>query len=680
MTGLTPPEDRRTPITPQLAMRVAIIGGFALAMFAIVFFRLWFLQVLSGDQYLAQASTNRVRDVVIQAPRGRMLDRHGNVLVENRRAVAVVVSPPKLPADPVARTRELARLSRVIGDSTRPHACRVGVRVVRAMDVDCLVRRGVWNLPYADVTVTTDVHPDVYDYLAERAQEFPGVSIETVFLRSYPFGDVGAQLFGTVGQISSSELKDPHFKGVRGGTIVGQSGLEYTYDHYLRGIDGATRVQVDALGQPKGYLRERAPVRGENLRLSIDLGLEREGQAALRTGIDLANSNGNPAQGGAYVALDPRNGEVLAMGSAPSYNANLFAGPISDRVYRQTFGPGTNYPQIDRAIAAAYPTGSTFKVVTATAALVTGLITPDTVYDDNGTFREGTLVRRNAGGASYGAVALRQAIQESVDTFFYWLGAHLNAVPPEAHPNGGALQDWARKYGFGAPTGIDLSDESSGLIPTPRWRDQVNRTQARCERLYRTNRRAALKLYSAGCVFADGTNRPWTEGDNTSLAVGQGDFLATPLQLAVAYAAIENGGTVVRPHVGLQIADSHGRVLQQIDPKPARHIDIPSTDLTAIQDGLHEAAQQPGGTSYDVMGSFPKPIFAKTGTAQHGPGRPDQSWYVAYVPDATRPIVVACTIESGGFGAQAAAPAVRLILSQWFGVKKQVIAGRSQTL
>jgi len=679
MTGLTPPEDRRQPITPQLAMRVAIIGGFALAMFAIIFFRLWFLQVLSGDQYLAQASTNRVRDISIQAPRGQMLDRHGRVLVEDRRAVAVVVSPPKLPGDAAARTRELARLSRVLGLSTRPGRCVVGSATLRLMDLDCRVRRGVWNLPYADVTVSTDAAPAVYDYLGERAQEFPGVAIEPVFVRSYPFDDVGAQMFGTVGQISATQLKDPHFKGVRGGTVVGQSGLEYTYDHYLRGIDGATRVQVDALGQPKGYLRERSPVQGEDLRLSIDLGLERAGQQALQTGIGLANGNGNPARAGAFVALDPRDGEVLAMGSAPSYNANLFARPLSDRQFNAAFGPGTSNPLINRAIGSAYPTGSTFKIVTATAALVTGLITPSSIYNDTGTFREGLLVRRNAGGAVYGPVALVQAIQESVDTFFYYLGARLN-VPPGSHPAGGALQQWAREYGFGQPTGVDLGNEASGLIPTPRWRDQVNQTQARCERLYRTDRRRALRRYSAGCVFADGTNRPWSEGDNTNLAVGQGDFLATPLQLAVAYAAIENGGTIVRPHVGLQIADRHGRVLQQIDPKPARHIDIPTDDLNAIRQGLNAAAQQPGGTSYDVMGTFPRQVFAKTGTAQFGGSKPDQSWYVAYVPDPVRPIVVAATIEAGGFGAQAAAPAVRLILSQWFGVRKQVIAGRSQTL
>jgi len=678
MTGLTPPDERRAPITPQLALRVAILGGVALALFAIVFFRLWFLQVLSGDQYLAQASTNRVRDVVVQAPRGELIDRHGTPLVENRRAVAVVVSPPKLPRAPAARTRELTRLSRVIGMPTRPQRCKVGNDRLRTMELDCLVRRGVWNLPYADVTVRTDVARDVAFFLAERAQQFPGVSIQQVFLRSYRFKELGAQLFGTVGQIASAQLKQDHYRGVRGGTIVGQSGLEYTYDRYLRGRDGATRVQVDALGQAKGYLRTRQPVQGANLKLSLDLGLQRSGQAALATGIGLANGNGNPAAAGAFVALDPRNGEVLAMGSAPTYDANLFARPLSQKAYDAHFGDSSGHPLINRAISAAYPVGSTFKIVTATAALVAGIITPATVYNDTGTFREGLLVRRNAGGAAYGAVSLVTALQVSVDTFFYNLGAQLNA-DPSTHPNGGQLQAWARRFGFGAPTGIDLGGEGSGIIPTPRWRDSRNRLQARCERAYRKRPRAARRAYPSGCVFADGENRPWSEGDNTSLAVGQGDFLATPLQLAVAYAALENGGTVVRPHVGLQITDPDGRVLQQIAPKPARRIDIPPTDLQAIRDGLRAAAQQPGGTSYDVMGTFPKPVYGKTGTAQFS-GRADQSWYVAYVPDPVRPIVVACTVESGGFGAEAAAPAVRLILSQWFGVRKEIISGTSHTL
>jgi penicillin-binding protein 2 len=680
MTGLTPPEERRAPITPQLALRVAILGGIALALFAIVFFRLWFLQVLSGDQYLAQASTNRVRDIVVQAPRGEMIDRHGTPLVENRRAVAVVVSPPKLPVGPRERARELTRLSHVIGMSARPQKCRVGHQLLRTMEVDCLLRRGVWNLPYASVTVKTDVSHDVYAYLAERAQQFPGVSIEQVFLRNYRFGELGAQLFGTVGQINGTQLSEDHYRGVRGGTIVGQSGLEYTYDRYLRGSDGATRVQVDALGRAKGFLPTRAPVPGANLRLSLDLGLQRTGQAALQTGIDLANRNGNPARAGAFVALDPRSGEVLAMGSAPSYDANVFARPLSQSAYDAQFGDASDHPLINRAISAAYPVGSTFKIVTATAALTAGIITPATVYVDTGTFREGALIRRNAGGAAYGAVSLATALQVSVDTFFYDLGARLNA-DPSTHPNGGQLQAWARRLGFGRATGIDLGGEQGGIIPTPRWRDSRNRLQARCERAYAKRPRAARHAYPSGCVFADGENRPWSEGDNTNLAVGQGDFLATPLQLAVAYAALENGGTIVRPHVGLQITDPDGSVLQQIAPKPARRVDIPQTDLQAIRDGLHAAAQQPGGTSYDVMGSFPKPVYGKTGTAQFtGTNRADQSWYVAYVPDPVRPIVVACTVESGGFGAEAAAPSVRLILSQWFGIRKEIVAGTSHTL
>ncbi len=674
MTGLQPPEDRRAPITPQLAVRVAILGGVALALFAIVFFRLWFLQVLSGDEYLAQASTNRVRNVTIQAPRGEMVDRHGRVLVENRRAVAVVVSPPKLPQDAGARARELTRLSRAVGLPTNRQKCKVGTEVVRVMEVDCLVRRGIWNLPYADVTVKTDVPYDVYAYLGERAEQFPGVAIEPVFLREYPYDDVGAQLFGTVGQISAQQLREDHFRGVHGGTVVGQSGLEYTYDRYLRGRDGATRVQVDALGRQKGKLRRRAPVQGKNLRLSIDLGLQKAGRQALQIGIDQANANGNPARAGAFVALDPRNGQVLAMGSAPSFDPNLLTRPISLREYDALLGEARDYPQINRAISSAYPTGSTFKAVTAAAALAAGIITPNTVYDDTGSFREGAIVRRNAGGVVYGPVSLLRAIQESVDTYFYSLGAQLN-VEPSSHPGGGPLQVWARRFGFGQATGIDIGPEAAGTVPSPRWREQRNRLQAECERDHARHKDPAKRRFKGLCAYADGSNRDWSEGDNTNLAVGQGDFLATPLQLAVAYAAIENGGTIVRPHIGLEITDASGRVLQQIDPKPARHIDIP--ELTTIQDALGAAAQQPGGTSYDVFGTFPKPVHGKTGTAQTSRG--DQSWYVAYVPDPVRPIVVAATIEQGGFGAQAAAPAVRWILSKWFGVRGEVVAGTSRT-
>jgi penicillin-binding protein 2 len=670
------PDDRRTPITPQLAMRVAILGGIALALFGIVFFRLWFLQVLSGDQYLAQASTNRVRDVVVPAPRGEVRDRNGVAIVENRRAVSVIVSPPKLPHERARRHALYVRLSRVLGSSARPAPCRVGNRRLRLMDVQCLVEQKVFQLPYADVVVKSDVAAPVYSYLAERAQSFPGVSTEQVFLRSYPFRQIGAQLFGTIGQISPAELKQGHFRGVRGGALVGQSGLEYAYDHYLRGIDGATRIQVDANGRASGYLRRRPFTPGNDLSLSIDLRLQKAGQQALQTGIGLANANGNPADAGAFVALDPRNGEVLAMGSAPSFDPNILTKPITQGQYDRQLGQASGFPQINRAVAAAYPVGSTFKPITAAAALASlPGFTPGTVYDDTGTFKQGSLVRRNAGGAVYGPVALVDAIRQSVDTFFYNLGSQLNA-DPSSHPNGGALQTWARRFGMGAATGVDVGGETGGTVPSPHWRDERNRLQSQCTRDHRIHPSPRRQRFHGLCAYADGTNRPWSVGDNTSLAVGQGDFLATPLQMAVAYAAIENGGTIVKPHVGLASVRNDGSLLQRSEPPPARRIHI--TGLGAIQEGLRAAASQPGGTSADVFAGFPEAVHGKTGTAQRA-GHADQSWYVCYVP-GPKPIVVAVTIESGGFGAQAAAPAARLILSQWFGIKKQVVTGKSRTL
>jgi penicillin-binding protein 2 len=656
------PEDRRTQLSPQLAMRVAILGGVALGIFAIIFFRLWFLQVLSGDQYLAQASSNRVRDVTIQAPRGEMLDRNGRVLVENRNAVAVLVSPTLLPQDAAARDRLLVRLSRVLRRSTRPERCVLGRRTFRRMPLECTIDEQMAVTPYADVVVEPDASRAVYSYLAERAQQFPSVSIENAWLREYPYKTVGAHLFGTVGQIDADGLRDSNFRGVKGGSIVGKNGLEYTYDKYLRGTNGAQRIEVDAQGLPTRKLRQDEPVKGSNLQLSIDAKLQTVGQQALVTGIGQAHANGNPADGGAFVAMDPRSGEVLAMGSNPTFDPNDFTRPIPNRVFRAKYGEAANEPLFNRATQGGFAIGSTFKVVTAAAALSAGVTTPGTVYNDTGTWTSGAQRRRNAGGAVFGPVAMTQALAVSVDTYFYNLGALLNA-DPVSHPRGGALQQWARKFGFGEQSGIDLGGEMTGTVPDAAWRRGRWKVEQQCRRERRR----------ANCFIADG--RPWTIGDNVSLAIGQGDFLASPLQLATAYAAIENNGTIVRPHIGMAVVDDAGRLQQRFPVKPIRHIDIP--DIDTIRQGLLDSTTQANGTSADVFAGFGRQVYGKTGTAQMT-GRPDQSWYVAYVPDARRPIVVAAVIENGGFGAQAAAPAVRQILSQWFyGNPGRAVAGRS---
>jgi penicillin-binding protein 2 len=248
----------------------------------------------------------------------------------------------------------------------------------------------------------------------------------------------------------------------------------------------------------------------------------------------------------------------------------------------------------------------------------------------------------------------------------------LNADPNQ-HPNGGALQQWARSFGIGRSTGVDVGGEASppGILPTPNWRAGRDRLETQCEH----------KHHVPSCGIADG--RQWSVGDNENLAVGQGDLEASPLQLAIAYSAIANGGNVVRPHVGLEVDATDGTVLQRIDPPAARHVDIAQQNLDAIRTGLHDAASQSGGTSADVFASWPQdryPVYGKTGTAQRG-NQADQSWYVCFVPDPQRPILVAVTVEQGGFGAQAAAPAAREILSQWFfGKRGQYVSGTSKTL
>jgi penicillin-binding protein 2 len=627
-------DQRKAPITPQLALRVAMLAGIALAMFGIVFFRLWYLQVLSGDKYLTQANDNRVRDIVVPAPRGDVIDRNGTVLVDNRISIAVQIEPQKLPPRGPRRAELYRRLGRVLGMSP----AKIAREVVEQRKA----------LPYATITIKQDVPPAVRDYVLERQNQFPAVVVQKVYLRHYPHKELGAQLFGTVGEISPKELKMSRFRGVHQGTVVGQGGLEWTYDRWLRGVPGATRVQVDSLGRPKGELSLQEPKQGKQLKLSVDFDLERAGQEAMSEAAGIPITNGEQNRGGAFVAMDPRNGQVLAMGSYPSFDPNLFAKPLKESTFKKLNSVETGAPLVDRVIDGLYPTGSTMKPITAVAALQSGVITPDTYVDDPGSVQIGNIVFQNAGGAAHGTISLPTALQVSSDVFFYIMGARLDSAP--GHP----LQKWARRLGLGRPTGIDLPGETDGLVPSPPWRD----------RLYRR------KL----------TDRPWSIGDNVNFAVGQGDLQATPLQMAVAYSAIANDGRVVTPHIGLRIEDAAGRLLQEVDPPPSRKVKLDEYGRQAILNGLQLAAGSPPGTSADVFKGFPYRVMGKTGTAER-PGWGDQSWYVCYAPAAggKGPIVVAVTVEQGGWGASAAAPAARLILSQWFNVAKKLVVGSSHT-
>ena len=683
------PEDRRPPMTPQLALRVTIIATFALAMFAIIFFRLWFLQVLSGDKYVAQASTNLVRYIRIPAQRGEIVDRNGNVLVGNTQGLDVEISPADLPIPidqsnlvrpPLPDIQLYRRLARVLGIPIKSEPCKVVVGPktfhVRFAPIACDVAQEQGLLPYANATVQKDVSRDVQYYIAERQDQFPGVIVQQVYIRNYPLVTVAAQLFGTVGPINPGEIKERKYRGVSENAIIGQSGLESYYDSYLRGKDGADQIVVDALGNFQGYKGQIAPVPGHMLKLSLDVGLQKAGEQGLEQSIQ----SNPPADGGAFVALNPDNGEVYAMGSNPTYDPSLFTKTLSESTYQQLTNPANGDPLINRAIQSAGPTGSTFKPITATAALQSGVWSVGDTYDDTGQYCVFGECRRNAGGAANGVLDLVNAIRVSDDVFFYNLGDLLNA-DPTAHPGGGALQQWAHLFGIGRKTGIDLGGEVSGNLPTPRWRAHVNQEEAECDNATGPFK-GKPKHPPGGCGIADGTNRPWSVGDNINLAVGQGDVQVTPLQLAVAYSALANGGKVIKPHLGQDVESPDGTVLQRIDPPPARNININPTYLATIQEGMHDAAQTAGGTSDDVFGNFPETVYGKTGTAQYN-GQQDYAWYACFVPDTAtnKPILVVVWVEQGGFGAAAAAPVAREILSQWFfGNRGQFVAGASKSL
>ena len=599
-------DERRPQMTTGFALRVAVLGGIAVALFAVIFFRLWFLQVLSGDEYLAEANNNRTREVRVLPPRGEILDRDGDLLVGNRTSLALQVDVEELPANPVQRRLELGRIGRLIGLSLSD--------IRRTMREELIVDRT------SPVTLKTNVRHELVYYFAENRDRFPGVEVEPIFVRRYPQSTLAAHLVGSTGEISEEELRIPRYRGIEPGFIIGQDGVEYSYDRYLRGTPGSTRLQVDSMGNVIGELNAVEPEPGDNLRLTIDSDIQAAGEGAL----------GSTGLYGAFVAMDVDDGAILGMGSTPTYDPADLIEPTQAEVealYQDESAPLTN-----RAIAGLYPTGSTFKPITSIAALASGNVTPEEIINDDGAFDlGGGNIIGNAGGAAYGPIAMEYALQVSSDVYYYTLGDRMS--------EGLALQRWARRLGMGRGTGVDLPSESEGLLPTPRWRN----------RLYRQ----------------DLTDRPWSSGDNVNLSVGQGDLQANPLQLAVAYAAIANGGEVPTPHVGLRIEDAAGRLVQEVTPPIQRTVPIDPVWRDVILDGLHAAAQSPGGTSYNVFGGFEVPVAGKTGTAERPPYG-DQSWYVVLAPYPNPEIVVAATAEQGGFGADTAAPITATILSEYF--------------
>jgi penicillin-binding protein 2 len=649
------PQDPRAAVpyrlTPALALRIGILGMLALAIFAVLFLRLWALQVLSGAQYLRAAENNQLRTVRVPAPRGPILDRNGRILVSNRAGTEVQIWPSDLPKNRAVRVRELRRLARVVG--------------IPLSQLAAAIRKGRSD-PLTPVTVKTGVGELRVDYLSERKEDFPGVRVASTFLRAYPWGSLAAHVLGYVTEISPDQVQALKKLGYKPGDEIGQSGIEGTYDRYLRGTPEVDKIVVDSLG------RQRTPPTplslghaGDAVRLTLDVRLQQAAEQALQIGMqDARNSNCYGcwnANGGAVVALDPRDGAIRALASWPTYRPSVYTGRIR-RTALDAAGltaataKASNYPALDRAIDAAYPPGSTWKPVTALAAMEEGILTPYSTLQCTPSYTVAGHTFNNWDPNASSWMDLRTALAASCDTYFYRVGYRFYGLP-----GGPRLQAWASRFGFGAHTGVDVGPEQTGLLPTPDWRKQTY------------TRKTDPKAWQI--------DRLWKPGDSIQLAIGQKDLLVTPMQMARFYAMIANGGKLVTPHFlqDVEQAPSNGRRGRALPtapfPAPAP-TNVDAGALEAVRQGLLEATHSSFGTSVGVFGSFPIAIAGKTGTAEKiidpGDGYPrtfNQSWWCGYGPYDSPSLVVCVLIENGGHGGTAAAPAALHVFQSFFHVK-----------
>jgi penicillin-binding protein 2 len=631
-------------LTPQLALRVAIMGAIAVALLAVLFLRLWALQVLSGDRYLAQANENRVRTVRIDAPRGSIVDRNGRVLVRNVVGTSIELWPADLPRGHEARLAVLRNLAHVTGVPVRELQARIRERA---------------GDPVTPVVVRRGIHPDQLSYIKEHQSEFPGVLLADSYLRKYPWRSLAAHVLGHVGEISPEELRRMRSRGYRLGDIIGQAGVEAHYDEYLRGRDGSAQLTVDSRGRPIGGARDIVmPQSGNTLRLTIDMKLQRAAEQGIRRGIEAARENDAwAADGGAIVALDPRDGAVLAMASYPSFNPSVYVSRDPKKLARlhdPESAQEENFPLLNRGLEVTYPPGSTWKPVTALAAMQEHVLEPYTSLPCTGSYEAYGQTFRNWTPNVNQWMELPTALAFSCDTYFYKLGLDFFHLPADrGHP----MQQWASRFGFGAPTGIDLGPESGGLVPTPEWR------------------RTAF----AGSEYTE-EDRIWKPGYSIQLSIGQGDLLTTPLQMARFYALVANGGQLVTPYVAQDVErpSSDPRVpelLQRLGGAPPTPSGVDREALEIVRDGLYAATHASIGTSSGVFGQFPRDIAGKTGTAEKLiklPGNEyatylDQAWWCGYGPTEAPTIVVCAVIENGGHGGTAAAPAALSVFEAYFG-------------
>jgi penicillin-binding protein 2 len=618
------------------SVRLKVLASVVAFMFAALITRLWFLQVLAQGEYQERAFANRYEFASIPAPRGKILDRTGEELVTNRASTVVTIEKQK-----VGNAESLLlRLSNVLNVSAEELAERLN-------DPD--------YGPYEPVPVLDDATDEQVIYLEEHRREFPGVDYREVGVRAYPFGSLASHVIGYLGEIGPRELGSSAFEGYRPGQLVGRGGVEQKYERWLHGRDGFRAFEVNALGKETRGLKGRQSVAGNDLVLTIHHKIQQVAESSLREGVRIAKQivheeSGNylRAPAGAVVVLDPNNGQIIAMASYPTYDPRVFYEGLSQREWEQLNNPSRNFPLNNRAIQAAYPPGSTLKPLVAAAAVEAGYASPNGFYPCPAEFTvpgdTSNTVFRNWRDIDSGVISFARSLIDSCDTVFYQFGLEFYR---ERKIRGELLQQQMRAWGLARPTGIDLSAEAHGRVPDAEWKAKIHDAEP--------------------TAYPDAV---WYPGDTINMSIGQGDLLVTPLQLAEAFAALTNGGTLHRPHIGLRVQTPQGEVMRKMQGEVLGQVPVDKRTLRAIRDALRHVPSS--GTAAGAFVGFPLssvPVAGKTGTAEVA-GKQPHSWFAAAAPANHPEYVVVAVVEEGGHGSEVAAPIVRRILEGLFGLEE----------
>jgi penicillin-binding protein 2 len=581
--------------------RLPLLAAFIILVIAILFIRLWYLEVVKGTYYQEQAESNRIRPVMLRPPRGVIYDRRGRPLVENE----LVFDVSLIPEDAPDLDATIEKLSAIVGMT--PDA------IHNALDDAADVRTS-----YEPVKIREQAPWNEVAEVEAHQDDLPGAIIEPEHLRHYPYGGLASHQFGYIGKVSPAQRKTEQTDI---GMLIGQSGLEKIYDKLLRGVAGRRMIQVNAAGRKVKDLGIEEPKPGTDIFLTIDL----DAQKAAEEGLG--------SRAGAVVAMDPNNGEILALASHPAYDPNLFPRGISPKDWVKLMND-PSHPMYNRAIQSVYPPGSTFKIIVALAGLESGVIKLDDKVTCKGYLTSGRHSFRCWKSGGHGAVSLHQALVESCDVYFYTMGERIGWD---------RIAEYARKFGYGSLTGIRLPDEKPGLIPTTQWKKQR-------------------------------TGEPWYPGDTYINAIGQGFNQVSPIQACRMISAVANGGRLYRPLLVKQTRNRETGNVKATEPELVKTVMLDPSILREIQSALAGVVNEPGGTAHAAATPLAT-VAGKTGTAQviaqKVAGRTlseetkDHAWFVGFAPVENPKIAVAVLVEHGGHGGSAAAPVAQKVIEEY---------------